>query len=65
MVALAGNFHILAARITARIAAVFLAVLNIAAAGNVRAFLVLLVDHDNSSDGYRSGFPILSSKCKL
>ena len=45
MVALAGNFHLFAPRLTARLAAVLLGVLNIAAAWNVRAFLVLLVYH--------------------
>jgi hypothetical protein len=50
MIALAGNFHIFAARITARLAAVFLAVRNIAPAWNMRAFLALLVHHDYSSD---------------
>jgi hypothetical protein len=45
MVALAGNFYIFVPRLTARLAAVLLAVLNIAAAWNVRAFLVLLVFH--------------------
>jgi hypothetical protein len=59
MVALAGNFYIFAPRLTARLAAVLLAVLNIAAAWNVRAFLVLLVYHGNSSDRYCSGFSIL------
>ena len=54
MIALAGNFYIFASRITARLAAVLLAVRNIAAAWNVRAFLVLLVYHGNSSDRYRS-----------
>ena len=43
MIALAGNFYIFAPRITAGLAAVLLAVRNIAAAWNVRAFLVLLV----------------------
>ena len=42
MVALAGNFYIFAPRLTARLAAVLLAVRNIAAAWNVCAFLVLL-----------------------
>ena len=45
MVALAGNFYIFAPSLTARLAAVLLAVLNIAAAWNVHAFLVLLVYH--------------------
>jgi hypothetical protein len=43
MIALAGNLYIFAPRITARLAAVLLAVRNIAAAWNVRAFLILLV----------------------
>jgi hypothetical protein len=59
MVALAGNFYIFAPRLTARLAAVLFAVLNIAAAWNVRAFLFLLVYHGNSSDRYCSGFSIL------
>jgi hypothetical protein len=59
MVALAGNFYIFAPRLTARLAAVLSALLNIAAAWNVRAFLVLLVYHGNSSDRYGSGFSIL------
>jgi hypothetical protein len=50
MSALTGNFYILAPRLTARLAAVLLAVRNIAAAGDVRAFLALLVYHDNSFD---------------
>jgi hypothetical protein len=58
MVALAGNFHIFAPRITARLAAVLLAVGNIAEAWNVRAFLFLLIYHFNSSDRYCSGFSI-------
>src|SRR5579863_6805943 len=41
MVALAGNLYIFAPRLTARLAAVLSALLNIAAAWNVRAFLVL------------------------
>jgi hypothetical protein len=45
MVALAGNFYIFVPGLTARLAAILLAVLNIAAAWNVRAFLVLLVFH--------------------
>ena len=45
MIALAGNFYIFASRITARLAAVLLALGNIAAAWNVCAFLVLLVYH--------------------
>jgi len=49
MIALADNLYIFAPRITARLAAVLLAVRNIAAACNVREFLVLLVYHDNSS----------------
>jgi hypothetical protein len=59
MVALAGNFYIFAPRLTAYLAAILLAVWNIAAAWNVRAFLVLLVYHGNSSDRYDSGFSIL------
>jgi len=43
MIALAGNFYIFAPRIMAGLAAVLLTVRNIAAAWNVRAFLVLLV----------------------
>src|SRR6516162_7242371 len=58
MIALTCNFYIFAPRITARLAAVLLAVRNIAAAGNVRAFLVLLVYHGNSSDRYCSGFSV-------
>jgi hypothetical protein len=58
MVALAGNLYIFAPRLTAGLAAVLLALLNIAAAWNVRAFLVLLVYHGNSSDRYGSGFSI-------
>jgi hypothetical protein len=50
MIALTGNFYIFASRITAHCAAVLLAVRNIAAAWNVRAFLILLVYHVNSSD---------------
>lgn len=49
MIALAGYFHIFAPRLTARLAAVLLALRNLAAAWNVRAFLILL-DHHNSSD---------------
>ena len=52
MIALAGNFHVFAPRLTARLAAVLFAVRNIATAWNVRAFLVLLVCHGNSSDRY-------------
>jgi len=59
MIALAGNFHIFAARITARLAAVLLAVRNIAPAWNMRAFLALLVHHDYSSDRYSSGSFVL------
>jgi hypothetical protein len=58
VVTLAGNFYIFAARITARLAAVLLALRNIAEAWNVRAFLVLLIYHVNSSDRYCSGFSI-------
>jgi hypothetical protein len=58
MIALAGNFYFFAPRITAYLAAILLAVWNIAAAWNVRAFLVLLVYHDNSSDRCCSGFSI-------
>lgn len=58
MIALAGNLYIFAPRITAHLAAVLLAVRNIAAAWNVRAFLILLVYHDNSFDRYCSGFSI-------
>jgi len=58
MIALAGDFYVFAPRLTARLAAVLLAVRNIAAAWDVRAFLVLLVSHGNSSDRYRSGFSI-------
>jgi hypothetical protein len=58
MIALAGNFYVFAPRITAYLAAVLLAGWNIAAAWNVRAFLVLLVCHDNSSDRCCSGFSI-------
>jgi len=59
MIALACNFHIFAARITARLAAVLLAVRNIATAWNMRAFLALLVHHDYSSDRYSSGSLVL------
>ena len=59
MIALAGNFYVLAPRITAYLAAVLLAVWNTAAAWNARAFLVLLVYHGDSSDRYGSGFSIL------
>jgi len=45
MIALAGDFYIFASRLAARLAAVLLAVLNIAAAWNVRAFLVFLAYH--------------------
>ena len=45
MVALAGNFYVCTPRLTALLAAVLLAVWNIAEAWNVRAFLVLLVFH--------------------
>lgn len=45
MVALAGNFYVFTPRLTALLAAVLLAVWNIAEAWNVRAFLVLLVFH--------------------
>jgi len=58
MIALAGDFYIFAPRLTAGLAAVLLAVRNIAAAWDVRAFLVLLVSHGNSSDRYCSGFLI-------
>jgi hypothetical protein len=58
MIALAGNFYVFAPRITAFLAAVLLAVWNIAAAWNVRAFLVLQIHHGNSSDRCRSGFSI-------
>jgi len=58
MIALAGNFYIFAPRITASLAAVLLAVRNIAAAWDVRALLVSLVYHGNSSDRYCSGFLI-------
>ena len=60
MIALAGNFYIFAPRITARLAAVLLAARNIAAAWNVRAFLILL-KHHNSSDRNCSGFSIFCS----
>jgi hypothetical protein len=60
MIALAGNFYIFAPRITARLAAVLMAVQNIAAAWNVRACLLgILVYHGNSSDRYCSGLSIL------
>jgi hypothetical protein len=59
MIALASNFYIFAPRITARLAAILLAVRNTAAAWNVRALLVLLVYHGNSSDRYCSGFSIV------
>ena len=49
MIALAGDFDIFAPRLTARLAAVLLARWNIAEAWNMRAFLVLLVCHINSS----------------
>ena len=58
MIALAGNFYIFAPRLTACLAAVLLAVRNSAAAWDMRAFLVLLVSHGNSSDRYCSGFSI-------
>src|SRR5262249_23030681 len=45
MVALAGIFYVCTPRLTALLAAVLLAVWNIAEAWNVRAFLVLLVFH--------------------
>ena len=48
MVALAGNFYVFTPRLTALLAAVLLAVRDITAAGNVRAFLALLVCHGNS-----------------
>jgi hypothetical protein len=41
MIALAGNFHILASRITAHLAAVLLAVRDIAPAWNMRAHFLL------------------------
>jgi hypothetical protein len=59
MIALAGDFHIFVPRITASVAAVLLAARNIAAAWNVRACLVLLLYHRNSSDQYCSGLSIL------
>ena len=49
MITLAGNFYIFAPRITTRLAAVLLALRNIAAAWNVRALLVLLVYHETPS----------------
>src|SRR5215831_6410101 len=58
MIALAGDFYVFAPRLTARLAAVLLAVRNVAAAWDVRAFLVLLVSHGNSSDRCCSGFLI-------
>lgn len=60
MIALARNFYIFTPRLTARLAAVLLAVRNIAAAWNVRTFLILL-DHHNSSDRSGSGFSIFRS----
>jgi hypothetical protein len=59
MIALAGNFYIFAPRLTAGLAAVLLAVRNIAAAWNVCAFLVLLIGHGNSFDRYCSEFSTL------
>src|SRR5215831_18968526 len=59
MIALAGNFYIFAPRITTRLAAVLLAVRNIAAAWNVRACLFLLISHRNSSERHCSEFSIL------
>src|SRR5215467_3613452 len=58
MIALAGDFYVFAPSLTARLAAVLLTVRNIAAAWDVRAFLVLLVSHGNSSDRCCSGFLI-------
>ena len=65
MVALAGNFYIFTPCLTALLAAILLAVRNIAAAWNMRAFLILLVYHDNSSDRYCSGFSIFCSVQRL
>ena len=45
MVALAGNFYVFTPRLTTLLAAVLLAVWDIAEAWNVRAFHVLLVFH--------------------
>ena len=45
MVALAGNFYVFTPRLTALLAAVLLAVRNIATAWNVRALLILLACH--------------------
>jgi hypothetical protein len=45
MVALAGNFYVFTPRLTALLAAVLLAVWNIAEAWSVRAFFVLLFFH--------------------
>jgi len=58
MIALAGDFYVFAPRLTARLAAVLLAVRNIAAAWDVRAF-ALLVYHGNSFDQYCFEFSIL------
>ena len=45
MVALAGDFYVFTSRLPTLLAAVLLAVRDIAEAWNVRAFLVLLVFH--------------------
>jgi len=58
MIALASYFYVFAPRLTARVAAILLAVRDIAAAWNVRAFLILMVYHGNSSDRFCSGFSI-------
>lgn len=64
MIALTRNFYIFTTRLTACLAAVLLAVRNIAAAWNVRTFLILL-DHHNSSDRSGSGFSIFCSSLGL
>lgn len=51
VIALTCNLNLFAASITANLTAIFLAVLNLAEARDVRAFVVFLVRrHGNSSD---------------
>jgi hypothetical protein len=50
MIALIGDLNFFAPSIAAKVTAIVLAVSNIAKARDVRAFLVFLVHHGNSSD---------------
>lgn len=50
MITLTRDLHVLAPSIAASLTAILLAVSNIAKAWNVRAFLVFLVCHGNSSE---------------